>query len=100
TAEVAGIELGGKVMVVDDEAAVRNTSKRLLQRMGLDVITAENGLDALDKFDASIELVVLDMGMPVMGGAECFRRLREISNVPILIATGYAIDEEAQAMVA
>ncbi len=100
TADVIGSELQGKVMVVDDEAAVRNTSKRLLQRMGLDVITAENGQDALDKFDASIQLVVLDMGMPVMGGAECFRRLRETSNVPILIATGYAIDEEAQAMVA
>jgi len=92
--------LRGTVMVVDDEEAVRNTSKRLLERMGLDVITAEHGEDALAKLTPAIELVVLDMGMPVMGGPECFRRIRERSNVPVLIATGYAADEDAQAIVA
>jgi CheY-like chemotaxis protein len=40
------------------------------------------------------------MAMPVMGGAECFRQIRERSSVPVLIATGYAVDAEAQAMVA
>ena len=94
------IEVRGTVLVVDDEAAVRNTSMRLLERMGLDVITAENGLDALAKLHDGVQLVVLDMGMPVMGGAECFRRLRERSDVPVLIATGFASDEEAQAIVA
>ena len=92
----------GTVLLVDDEPAVRMTSKRLLERMGLDVVTAENGAEALDQFaklGGDIRLVVLDMGMPVMGGAECFRRLRERSNVPVLIATGYSNDEEAQSLV-
>jgi signal transduction histidine kinase/ActR/RegA family two-component response regulator len=92
----------GTVLLVDDEAAVRMTSKRLLERMGLDVVTAENGAEALDiyaKHAADIRLVVLDMGMPVMGGGECFRRLREKSDVPVLIATGYTNDEEAQSLV-
>jgi len=97
------LPIGGRVMVVDDEPAVRSTSKRLLQRMGVEVVTADNGIDALEKFAASTEpfgLIILDMGMPGMGGAECFARLREKSSVPILIATGYAVDEEVQALVA
>jgi CheY-like chemotaxis protein len=40
------------------------------------------------------------MGMPVMGGAECFAKLREIADVPVLIATGYAEDAAAQALIA
>ncbi len=85
------------VLVVDDEPAVRVSTKRLLERMGLDVLTAENGEVALSVYAdhaASIRAVVLDMGMPVMGGAECFRRLREQGNVPALITTGYAIDAQ------
>jgi signal transduction histidine kinase/ActR/RegA family two-component response regulator len=93
--------LGGRVLIVDDERGVRETSKRLLERLGLQVVTAQNGIEALDKFAAErFDLVVLDMGMPGMGGAECFARLRERSQIPILIATGYAIDEEAQTLVA
>ncbi len=91
-----------KVLVADDEVAVRNASKRQLERIGIDVITAENGIEALEKFAAnraSIGLVILDMGMPGMGGAECFAKLREQSDVPVLIATGYAVEEEAQKLV-
>jgi len=47
-----------------------------------------------------IGFVVLDMGMPEMNGAEVFRALRQRSNVPILIATGYAVEEELQRLVA
>lgn len=93
----------GTVLLVDDEPAVRATSKRLLERMGLDVITAEHGADALDQFEkhaGEIRAVILDMGMPVMGGAECFRRLRERSSVPVLIVTGFSVDEDAQSLVA
>jgi signal transduction histidine kinase/ActR/RegA family two-component response regulator len=92
----------GTVLLVDDEAAVRMTSKRLLERLGLDVVTAENGAEALEayaKHGSDVRIVILDMGMPVMGGAECFRRLREKSDVPVLIATGYTNDEEAQSLV-
>jgi len=92
----------GTVLLVDDEPAVRSTSKRLLERMGLDVVAAENGAVALElyaKHEADIRIVILDMGMPVMGGAECFRRLRERCDVPVLIATGYSNDEEAQSLV-
>jgi signal transduction histidine kinase/CheY-like chemotaxis protein len=91
------------VLIVDDERAVRESSKRLLERMGLDVITAANGDEGLAKFAehrASIRLVVLDMGMPGMSGAECFGRLRKSSDVPVIIATGYADDEQVRELVA
>jgi two-component system, cell cycle sensor histidine kinase and response regulator CckA len=71
--------------------------------MGLEVVTAENGEHALSVFAAhrdAIRLVVLDMGMPVMGGAECFKRLRAQCDVPVVIATGYALDEQVRELVA
>jgi signal transduction histidine kinase/ActR/RegA family two-component response regulator len=101
--ELAPQTLTKQVLLVDDEPAVRATAARQLQRIGVDVITAENGVDALAKFAAHrdrIGVVVLDMGMPQMGGAECFAKLREQSDVAVLIATGYAVDEEAQKLVA
>ena len=52
-----------------------------------------------DAHAAEIALVVLDMGMPGMNGAEVYRALRERSNVKVLIATGYAIEDEVQALV-
>jgi signal transduction histidine kinase/CheY-like chemotaxis protein len=90
------------VLVADDEDAIRESTRRLLARMGLDVVVASNGEEALAVFDANadkIRLVVLDMGMPVMGGAECFARLRERSKVPVLVATGYADDEQVREVV-
>jgi signal transduction histidine kinase/ActR/RegA family two-component response regulator len=94
--------LPATVLVVDDEVAVRNGTCRILARRGYTLLTAGDGAEALRVFEAhagEIGLVVLDMGMPVMGGAECFAKLRERSDVPILIATGYAMDAELQELV-
>jgi signal transduction histidine kinase/CheY-like chemotaxis protein len=93
----------GTVLVVDDEPAVRAGTTRIVERMGMSALQAANGQEALELFRESgpaINLVILDMGMPVMGGAECFRELRRLSEVPVLIATGYADDADVQAMVA
>jgi signal transduction histidine kinase/ActR/RegA family two-component response regulator len=91
------------VLVVDDEVAVRNGTARILKRRGYTILTAGDGAEALRVFDAhsaEIGLVILDMGMPVMGGAECFAKLRDRSDIPVLIATGYAMDAELQEIVA
>jgi signal transduction histidine kinase len=93
----------GTVLVIDDEPAVRATTARMLERLGLRTLAADGGVSGLDLFDAhaaEIGLVVLDMGMPGMNGAEVFRALRTRGNVPILIATGYAVEEELQQLVA
>ncbi|MFT3698968.1 MAG: response regulator [Kofleriaceae bacterium] len=92
----------GTVLVVDDEPSVRSSTSRMLERLGLRALAADGGKSALALFDAhqkDIALVVLDMGMPGMNGAEVFRALRERSNVKVLIATGYAMEEEVQALV-
>lgn len=84
-------------LVVDDEAIVRTSTARILQNLGFTTIAAPDGAEALALFrQQQVSIVVLDMAMPVMGGLECFRKLREISQVPILIASGYAPEEEAQ----
>ena len=97
------IARNGRILVVDDEPMVRKGTIRILEKMGFEVTAACDGAEALRVFLESREafdLVVLDMRMPVMGGPECFDELRKHSEIPILIATGYAVDTEAQALVA
>ncbi len=86
-------------LVVDDEPLVQVATRRMLERLEFEVLVASDGDEALLEFSrrsADIGLVVLDMGMPRMGGAECFRKLREVSTVPVLIASGYALAAETQ----
>jgi len=97
------IPRAGTVLIADDEPAVLAGTARIIERMGLVTLRASNGEEALAHYREHagvIDLVVLDMGMPVMGGAECFHRLRESSQVPVLIATGYAAAAEVQDVVA
>ncbi len=90
-------------LVVDDEPVVRAVVTRILRQMGLSVVGAGDGVEALEVFRArraEISLVMLDMSMPVMSGAECFRELRRGSQVPIVIASGFADEAETQALLA
>jgi DNA-binding response OmpR family regulator len=81
--------------MVDDEDRMRVLMEAYLKKEGFGVILAENGQKALDKFKKnSIDLVVLDIMMPVMDGWTVCRRLREISNVPIIMLTAKAEDED------
>jgi signal transduction histidine kinase len=92
----------GTVLVVDDEPAVRRATTRMLERLGLRTLSAADGEQALQLYDAhadEIGLVVLDMGMPGMTGSDVFRELRARSKVNVLIATGYAVEEEVQSLV-
>ncbi len=91
------------VLVADDEPAVRASTIRLLQRRGLDAIGAADGMEALRMFqehERAIGLVILDMGMPHMGGSQCYHELRKTSQVPVLIASGFAVDADIHTMMA
>jgi CheY-like chemotaxis protein len=63
-------------------------------RVGCEVFTAENGMDAIQVYQAhqnQIDLVILDIAMPVMDGSECFYKLKSINpQLPIVISTGYS----------
>jgi CheY-like chemotaxis protein len=82
----------GRVLLVDDEAGVRDAAARTLRRYGYDVYEARHGGDALRIIEAhqDIQLVLTDLLMPEMGGRELRRRLRErYPRLPVIYMTGY-----------
>ncbi len=80
-----------KVLVVDDEASIVNIIAYNLKKEGYEVITAENGEDGLElALRENPDLVLLDIMMPKMDGYEVCRKLREKSNVPIIMLTARA----------
>jgi signal transduction histidine kinase/CheY-like chemotaxis protein len=95
---------GALILVVDDEPMVRHVTQRSLERAGYEVITASHGGEAVERFQErgeDVSVVVLDMSMPIMGGAECFHRLRALApGVRVLLASGYALEQEARACLA
>jgi CheY-like chemotaxis protein len=84
---------GGTVLLVDDEPAICKVGSTMLQRLGFETIVAENGIEALNIFQRQgheIDLILLDVSMPLMDGREACSRLRAIRHdVPILLCTGY-----------
>jgi CheY-like chemotaxis protein len=86
------------ILVIDDEAAVRQTAKSALESYGYRVVVAANGKEGVTLFHErgeEISAVLLDMTMPVMSGEEALARLRSIqSDIPVVLSSGY---EEADA---
>lgn len=84
---------GETVLVVDDEHIVRRSAKAMLERYAYSVVLAENGKEAVDLFRVladKVDVVLLDMTMPVMGGEEAFRHLKTIRpDVRVILSSGY-----------
>lgn len=80
-----------KILVVDDEATVREAMSEWLREAGHQVFTAENGHQALDLIKKEgVEIVLADMVMPGMDGLELLRKIKEISpHIGVLIITAY-----------
>ena len=87
----------GLVLVVDDEVAIRSLMQNTLEELGYTVLTAEHGAQAVELFDRvgkEIELVLLDLVMPVLDGAETAVALHSRKpDVPILVISGLADDD-------
>jgi two-component system KDP operon response regulator KdpE len=76
----------GRILVVDDEPAVRRTLRANLAARGYEVTTAENGEQALDAFASHrTDLVILDLLLPGMSGIEVCEAIRATASVPILV---------------
>jgi len=94
----------GTVLLVDDEDGVRMVAGRILQQLGYQILLAPSGLRALEIYRQDrgrIDLVIMDMLMPGMGGAETFQELKGIDpGVRVLLSSGYAMDEEVQQVMA
>ena len=92
----------GKILLVDDEPLMLAAAKATLQHLGYSVVTAENGALAVEAAKAApedIDLVLLDMIMPVMSGRECFEKLLEIrSDFRVILSSGYTHEEDVGEM--
>jgi nitrogen-specific signal transduction histidine kinase len=92
--QLAGRVGTGTILVVDDEEAIRNLARMILEQAGYTVIVAENGDRAISLFREAagqISAVLLDMTMPVMSGEETLKQLREIkSDIPVLMSSGFS----------
>jgi signal transduction histidine kinase/CheY-like chemotaxis protein len=88
------------ILLVDDEKMVLDVSSRLLQKLGYDVLTAENGFEAVETYEANrnkIGCIILDMIMPVQNGGETFDRLKELNPaIKVLLSSGYSLDNQAK----
>ncbi|MGX8796123.1 response regulator transcription factor [Fusibacter sp. JL298sf-3] len=75
-----------KILVVDDDIAIANAIKRLLQKEGHVVFTAHNGLDALKIVESRhMHLMILDIMMPTLDGLSTLMKLREKQNIPVIL---------------
>ncbi len=87
-----------KILVVDDDKTTRKLLSLYLKAKGYEVVTAENGLDAMEKLGTeNINLVVTDMNMPYMDGIELTKNLRaddSWKDLPIVMVTTEADDDE------
>ena len=88
------------LLLVDDEEMVLESGEHMLKHLGYEVLLANDGQEALELYKKNqdkIDLVLLDMVMPVMGGGEAFDRMKEINtNVKVLLSSGYSIEGEAK----
>lgn len=99
--EPASVTGDNKILVVDDEAYVRDLGKRILERSGYTVITAADGKEAVEIYareKSNIALVVLDLIMPHMAGWKCLEELLSIDpQVKVIVSTGRSVDPSERA---
>lgn len=86
-----------RILVVDDEAVIRQAVKRILEQENYEVVTATSGHTALEKVqNEDFTVVISDLKMPGMGGMEVLKSIKILQpNVPVIIITGYATVETA-----
>ena len=99
TVPTAMLKGTGTIILIDDEKMILDVGRELLEELGYTVLSALSGREALDIFQKrsdEIDLVIMDMIMPGMGGGETFDRLRAINpNIKVLLSSGYSVNGQA-----
>jgi DNA-binding response OmpR family regulator len=86
-----------KVLMVDDEAQFRETTRKILEKKGFETLMAANGREALAQLDKQPDVVVLDIRMPDMDGNETLAEIQKRSpGLPVIMLTGHGADRSAQ----
>jgi len=87
------------VLLIDDEHMIVEVGREILGILGYNVLTArsgEKGIEVYRQNKEQIQIVILDMVMPSMGGAETYYRIKEINpDIRFLLSSGYSVDKEA-----
>ena len=88
-----------KILFVDDEDMIINETSKLLETLGYSVLVATSGKEAINIYQENnekIDLVILDIIMPEMGGGEVYDNLKRINpQIKVLLSSGYSIDSSA-----
>jgi CheY-like chemotaxis protein len=86
----------GTILLIDDEDIVIEISEAMLERLGYSIISAKTGKDAIDlvrTYNGNIDLVLLDLGMPDMGGDAIYLSLKEARpEIKVIICSGYGVE--------
>ena len=92
----------GHVLLVEDEPALRDLGLRILRNLGYQTAACEDGEEAIKYLrnnSEKVDLVILDLIMPRLGGYDCFMEIRKISPaIPVIISSGFGVDSEVQSM--
>ncbi len=92
--------LRGTILLVDDESAILSTISPALEHFGFNVMTARDGMEAVEVFrrdPSAVDLVLMDVTMPRMDGKQAFRALRELrADTPVILSSGYHELESVQ----
>ena len=92
----------GTILVVDDEEYILNADKAMLTELGYEVLLANGGRAALRIFEANkarIDLIILDLVMPDMGGEAVYDRIKALQpNVRVILSSGYSIEGQAESI--
>jgi two-component system, cell cycle sensor histidine kinase and response regulator CckA len=87
------------ILLIDDEEMILDIGGQLLDHLGYNVMKAGTGSDAVSVFEAhadSVDLVILDLILPDLGGGEVFDRIRAVRpDVRVILSSGYSMDGEA-----
>lgn len=86
---------GPRLLIVDDEKAIRRLLRTVLSPHGFEILDAATGQDGLTAAaDARPDLIILDLGLPDLAGVEVIRRVREWSRIPIVVLSAHHQEEE------
>ena len=88
------------VFLIDDDDMIVDVGEQILNSSGYDVVSAKSGKEAIEVYKENhsrIDMVILDMILPDMGGGDTYDRLKEINpEVKVLLASGYDIDYQGR----
>lgn len=82
-----------KILIVEDNKVIREGICGYLKEFGYETIEADNGIKAIEKFDSTIDLTILDIQLPFLNGLEVLKEIRKKSKIPILILTAFGNEE-------